>query len=1621
MNYRETRNQILLIILACITSFLICVMLSALQQSKSTAVDPAKINIIPLAADSIGVDLQSGFKVICSEKYSTSQVKSALTITPNEPYEITRISPDEYLIKFEKALQANRIYKFSLNVQEFGQKRSWAFQTKKSFRVVSTLPGDKTAGVPVKSGIEITFSHENYENIDKYFEISPPVKGRFERHKKTVVFLPQGLAEGTIYTVKLKKGVALQGSADRLEEDYKFQFETDQQTGVSEFLFFDEINNVYPKNAPVIKAYSGLANNNREITVEVYKYQNENRFMENLKNVFSSPSWAYYSRNRTVTDLAGLEKVASFKTKLVRNEYQDYLSFPAPLPEGHYLVVGKAGSVSAQTRLQVSSLVSYINIAKNKILVWVNNSGSGQPVEGCEISVENLPPVKTDKYGIGIINKNIPLKEDQQYCFVKITSPTNPVFYAVVNCDPYSYNYSGSTDFWDSRQSYNATNLYWTYMYFDRGLYMPVDTVNFWGLIKSRSDSGPIKKVLFELWPTGWEEDIPPIESKDLNINPGGTFTGTFELPNLSTGSYRITAKIDDKIVAEKWFEVRQYTKPAYKIDVTSEKIAYFQWEPIKTSVQTNFFEGTPVSGLNLAYFYRYDWNGNSTGGKLTCDQNGAAALTIPPTTLGDSWQSSELLFNINNAGGEEEEVYVQRYFSIFPRDTMITTDAKKVGSKGIVEVKTNRITLDRVNSSTQEYYSDWNDIYRGPVVNLNLTANIYEEYWEDQVIGDYYDYINKTVEKRYEFVENQKLVKKMQFTTSGGRFLLEFPFNKDRHYRIEVTGFDSRKNKIVETQELYEFNYSPDQCLEGYNLVAEDTKNSYRVGDKVSLSTKYNNRDLAPSGNGRLLYLVYRDGLTDFMVTDNPKYSFVFQNEFIPNICVKAVYFDGTDLAKIGMRDIDYDDSEKNLKIDLKTDKKEYRPGETANVSIEVKDANGKPIKASMNLSVVDEAFFAIFPQGVDTRGELYGPHISTGLLVDYLSHYNPKIIGAETGGEGGDMIGDRSTFKDTAFFQSVETDSNGRAKTSFKLPDNLTSWRITYQGISDDIKAGSGETNVSTRLPFFVDTVFNTVFLEGDTPFITVRSFGTQLKSTTDVNYRVTLQDGKGLRKSFTAKAKGNGFVNIGLGQLKEGKYTITVEASGSTYKDSVRKEFQVVKTMLESGRVKYKKLVPGYKLEKGTAPTTISFYNTESSLYYETLDLLLYTCGERVDQKLGRQRAAELMKKFFKEDYWNETFDGKQYQKGDGGIAILSYGSSDPELSAKMCSLAADSFDKTALKTYFYSILNNKESTPEAVTSACWGLGTLSEPVLLEVRNLLNSKGIDLKQKIVLGLALADLGDEDGAREVYNRVIKENSKPVSPYRYIQYGKNRDDTLDATSLCSVLAMKVDGIEKLDLFRYVIVNSPQELLTNLEMLMFVSNSLPKSTKTGRFSYEIEGVKKDVTLKNIEKHKIILTAEKAARVKFLDIQGDITAAENYVGSVMDLINNRDKLVRLVRTYSVNRQNKNVFKQSDLITITLEPGFGANAPDGWYEVTDILPSGLRFVSNPTQEQPGWYYYNSSGPKIVFELYNDKLGPKKLVYYARAVSQGTFTADNAMIKHVDSNVSGFTQRTKITIGK
>ena len=1582
------------------------------------------VKISAVDADSLGVSLTSAFKLVFSKTPNEKQLEESLSIKPKQKFKLTKVSAKEYSMEFEKPLQSDSVYNFILSDNNTGEKHSWAFQTKKAFNVVRTLPRNQGVNVPLASGIEITFSHENVQDVEKYFEISPAVKGRFEWHGKTVVFVPEGLEESTIYTVTIKKGIAVKDSEDPLKEDYSFSFQTvlpETQTNRTYFEFSNNFYSFNPQTAPAFEIYAQDEMTDAEVPLEIYSYPDANSFLKDLKDTsMLSSTWYLRDRTKVRYDETKLQKTATLTgrvAKFVQSYWHsNFLVLPSALPNGYYLIVAQVDGVKYYTQVQVHPASVYIMKTTSETMAWLNDSATGEPLSGAEFKLDGGKSVKSDRNGLAVLD--VPNTRDSSTFFL-ITPTSGPVYIAELanySYQPY-YSYYDGTDIADH---------YWSYIYLDKDVFLPTDKVNIWGIFKPRDGKDVEKDAVLELirynYYSSGDSEPSVLTSQNIEILPNGTYTGTLAISNYNPGSYEVRLRIGDQIMQTRYLQIIEYTKPVYKIEVTKDKNYMYAWDKVNFNFLTSFFEGTPVSGVELDYFYSIGASDNKNG-VLISDNTGASRLSVQPSSnISPGWRPVSLYLNINNREAEEQEIRATDYVTVFPKDTMISMDSEIEGNKATLSFETNRIDLSKLDSSSPSYYY-MEEAYKDASVDMPVRVELYERYYEQIITGEYYDYINKVRRNTYEYNEVNNLINQYAFNTVNGKYELEFTTEKNKNYFVRITGEDSQGRAIDETEYIYNWDYYDPYDTSLYSLTSKDPDRTRKLGAPVSVEVKYKGESIVNSGNGRFLFLRLQNGVMDYKLSPDSVYNFNFEENFIPNIYIKAVFFDGANMYDAGILEYRYDQTEKNLEVSIKQDKEFYKPGETVNLAFEIKDAEGKPHAAQMNISVVDEAYFAMYNQSVDLLSSIYGAGISSGILTEYFSYSSPlSTMGPPMAemGEGGDAYV-RANFKDSALFTTVTAGSDGKAEASFKLPDNLTSWRITYQAVTEDLFAGSGKLNISSKLPFFVDTIFNKNFITGDNPSILMRAYGTELAENASVDYKITVTQTGGASKSFTASGLAHTPVQLPVGSLSAGSYTLKVEASSGNMKDAMERPFRVSDSLLETSVTDYISLTEGTTIENSSKGlTSLVFYGEDSAALYNELHSLYWSWGQRLDQKLARQLAGKLLLNYFNEEpYMDEEFDLRQYQTNDGGLALLTYDSSNPVLSAKMAALAADGIDTDSLAAYFRSILENEDTMPEDAAYSYWGLAALNEPVLLDIRDALASEELTPELRLILGVALAEIGDFQGAKDIYSEAMERSGTITETLAWLETG-TRDESIDATALCSLIALKTNQPEKLKLFRYIKSNSTSELLVNLESMIFVSNHIKQASLSNSFSYELNGVKKRVDLQKGGTFRLDLTPELLASIKFSDIQGKVQVAASYVAPVSQVRNTDGSQVSILRSYALGNKTTTDFNRSDKVRVTITPVFGATAPDGYYQITDILPAGFRFIHSDFHNDNISWPDEVTGQKVVFGYYYVKGKPvKTIVYEAMAVTEGSFTADNAAIRHTDNAISGFTKKDQVTI--
>ncbi|TMK27892.1 MAG: hypothetical protein E6G64_11240, partial [Actinobacteria bacterium] len=728
-------------------------------------------------------------------------------------------------------------------------------------------------------------------------------------------------------------------------------------------------------------------------------------------------------------------------------------------------------------------------------------------------------------------------------------------------------------------------------------------------------------------------------------------------LPNLRPGGYSLSASVGGVSLVNSSVWVDTYTKPPYTLELRPDRRAVFAGDDVTFSARARFFDGTPVIGLPL----RVDAPGVNS---LTTDTNGEATFQVRLVTRG-------LSVSITAARAELGEVGASASLEVFPS----AVDVHWSGSvaEGIAEVRlrARQVSLDRINGGERLDRCCLHDLSLGaPLTGQLITGRIEREYETRTETGELYDYISKQVLKQYNYESKFVVVDTFRVTTDSlGDATYRFAALPDTYYRVSVGSVDSQGRP----SEDYGYQYGvhgqaspPDRETDG--TLEFGGKQSWRTGQVVE--AEYDLGGIpAPARTNAYLFYTLRLGLGVVQVQSEPVFRLPFREEDIPNTSLTAVYFDGRRYSA-AHAPVDYDASERALSLKITPDKAEYRPGDTVGLTIRATDINNRPAAATVNLNVVDEALYAVRSDNVDLVRDLYTEYsarVPADELVTRFSHFHlPRFTGGGTGGEPFGVSA-REAFQDAVIFRTIVTDAGGNGTVSFQLPDNLTTWRLTYQAFTAKLEATSGTVALPATLPFFVNLLASDSYRDGDAPAIVARTYGDKLKAGDDVTIGVELAGPASLTtkvsaRAFEAKA-------IALPALAAGDYTLTVSATGPDgLIDAVRRTIHVQPSFLRREAVDFRLVSAGMQVTGPTSGlTTVQFADYDRATLLAALARMRWEWGDRVEQELARSLGAQWLRDLNgQRPATSAGFDIGRYEvpNESDAIAILPYGSADLE---------------------------------------------------------------------------------------------------------------------------------------------------------------------------------------------------------------------------------------------------------------------------------------------------------------------------------------------------------------------
>lgn len=729
------------------------------------------------------------------------------------------------------------------------------------------------------------------------------------------------------------------------------------------------------------------------------------------------------------------------------------------------------------------------------------------------------------------------------------------------------------------------------YIYTDRPIYRPSHQVFFKGILRALDENNRYRAVKGNTATvTVKDPKGARVFEQALTLSKHGTFHGELTLTEEAPlGNYSIEAVAEEGSSSGS-FDVAEYKKPEYKVSVTTPQKFVSGGTKSKFDINARYFFGAPVTGGEVKYYiYRSRYYAPGVvddeidegqeeeeysdypnyysdlildgDGKLDDTGHLSVELDVPAYEANDVWDYQYRL---------EAQVTDAARRSINATGDLIATRGKVVARAQPDRYVYTPDQTPQISISTTDY--------EGRPVAQTLSLKFFLRTWARVE--------KKENEYDPDYQMQEKELSSTEITTNReGYASYEFPLATRGNIAIKTVVHESDKQfvslggffSIYAANDEWSGNYYAPDRYGSIKLVPN--KKSYRPGETarvLAILPKENANLLVTTELDRVMSAKYVKAQGKTVVIDVP-----IESNYAPNVFVSVTFVKDGDMYTTDKRLV-VPARDKMLNLEVISNKKEYKPRETASYTILARDADGAPVPdADVSIGVIDEAIYSISPDySGNIRQQFYGLRynsVETHLSVSYyftgfagekpidLARVKPAYQLADFKNES-NMVQPliRKEFKDTAFWQpSAVTGKDGRATVSFRLPDNLTTWRATARAVTQDTKVGVTRHKVVSRKDVILRLETPRFFTQGDTVTLSgiVHNYLKQEKST-QISISVVGANliGPALQTVTIAK-QGEHRVDWKISASQTGEVRLLAKALTNTESDAVELALDVV----------------------------------------------------------------------------------------------------------------------------------------------------------------------------------------------------------------------------------------------------------------------------------------------------------------------------------------------------------------------------------------------------------------------------------------------------------------------------
>ena len=761
--------------------------------------------------------------------------------------------------------------------------------------------------------------------------------------------------------------------------------------------------------------------------------------------------------------------------------------------------------------VQVTDLGITTRMGINRAVVMVRSLSTNKPVADADVYILNensklqddplnhiLAQGKTDKNGLAVINyteeqiSNYERNSNYQYSYndnlpVYVTKGDDKAVFA-----PTSHNtWRDGVPTASRHEARKAIQR--TFIFVDRGVYRPGETVTYRGIDRDQILGAlNVHKGTFTInVEEGWWNGEKITDEIAGTLSASGGFYGSFKIPDdQEPGYYTIKYHrdgADQYSITRVNFQIAEFERLKTTASITVPEITYYSGDTLTAELSAEYLAGGALSGAeyktvwnkqaqDISFdtvetrgftfgpnLYSYRTYYSDSKGKLSAEGKASLSCTSEKITDGSTY-SYRVESNVTDVSNQR--ISTAANITVHPAKFYVGVK-RAAGASGFAKTNT-KIDFPYILTDVK------GNALANPMQKVaSLSYKLMREEWT--VIHE--QSVDNTLYSRYERQDIEEATGTINVGDSAKGTLSLTPSNSG-WYTLTVTGTDKDGGSVITQMGFYvtggeSYRYN-NYNSEAINLTPEQSQ--YNPGDKAQILME------SPLPEGDYLITIEREGIFSEEVRhfDSPAnvIEVPVSSKFVPVFYVAVSSYSvrqGAPTHQYGEPDLDkpkgyfgvtpvfVNPYVRAFSVSVETDKPSYKPGETATLTLTA-TKGGKPLSnAELTVMAVDRGVLDLINYHVPNPIDFFYSTSnfplrvrggdSRAMLMDPVTYSIKDLQGGDSDDDEKDED-ERKDFRPTAVFEpEVITDKNGKATVTFKVPDSLTTYRVTAFGVKDDL----------------------------------------------------------------------------------------------------------------------------------------------------------------------------------------------------------------------------------------------------------------------------------------------------------------------------------------------------------------------------------------------------------------------------------------------------------------------------------------------------------------------------------------------------------------------------------------